>query len=184
MDSKKIRVIAIEWFNSLDDKYKKSLMTYKYFGRDPKTLTGREIEDIYKQHIQEECAKVEYEIMDDGSNYIKEKTKSDPDYFIWWNSLPYYMMEKFYYKYFGARKQNGIWADEIKTIWINEHDKDNSNDVDFKMLVNWYNNSQISFNTHKMSVEEYINIKAFLKSISSKPTFAKKAHKVLNKLIK
>lgn len=49
------RVAAIEWWNgkSITDKIKlanKSLKEFKNTDRNPNTLTGREIEIIYKKH--------------------------------------------------------------------------------------------------------------------------------------
>ena len=47
----KTRKSAIEWWNAQPLEYKQILCNTYYIGRKPDSLTGREIEYIYKQKI-------------------------------------------------------------------------------------------------------------------------------------
>ncbi len=69
---------AIKWWNDLPLFTKNSKHHYadRYFpNRGHASLTGREIEHIWKQELQEAAVRFEYRIMDDGTNYPKSTGK-------------------------------------------------------------------------------------------------------------
>lgn len=50
------RIKAMKWWNSLDDQSQKFAVRFspRFFYRDHKTMTGREIQELYTETIRDE----------------------------------------------------------------------------------------------------------------------------------
>ena len=142
---------ALEWFSKLG--LKQYNLIEKYNLKPEHQFTPqfkREIEEIWKQELQEASAAFEYKVMDDGSNYPKEpqfnfnSSCRDEDHSASWG--------------FGNKQPQ----------------------VDFEMLNFTISHIMVDPTLNR---EPKDNLFLFFNLLATKPTFAQRAYKELNKLI-